>query len=987
MKKFSAFLFVFLSFTISIFSQQSVVVRIIDPTPEQMKYFAANNYDITAFTPGKNVDLFVTDLEFDRLRAEGYNIEIVQTADEMRANLRGTSDIPGYRTYDQALAEMQQMVIDHPDICQLFDLGDSRGKHYFLAGNNNYIQYQHDIWALKVSGNVQMDEDKPAIYYMGAHHAREPISTAVVFYILNHVLDNYGADPDITESVNNKELWFIPIVNPDGHRIVLEQIDVSWRKNIRDNDNNGQITYAGGWDYPDGVDPNRNYGWEWGGEGASSNPNDQTYRGPEAFSEPEVQAMRDLMAERHFVAGINYHSYSELVLWPFGYTSDAYGPDAIALAALGTAMAQSIPKLGPGYYTPGPAWSLYPAAGNTDDYAYGMHGIFSILIELATQFIPPQNQVLQICQDNLESALILMNRVNSSTLTGLVTNSVTGEPVVAEVFVSGIDNTGLPREPYKSNEQFGRYFRMLPNDSYTVTFTAFGYLTQTFNNVAINDMGQTVLDVAMVQSQIITVTGTVTDADTGEPIQGAAIEVLGTPIDPVYTNSNGEYIIEEIYENTYSFSVWAENYAMVVQQVSVSPQNNIIDFELTESNAISFNAGVFPPGWTFAGNANWFIDNSTSWDGEYSARSGAIGNNQSSQVLYTMETASAGMISFYRKVSSEANYDYLKFYINNNLMGQWSGEQNWAEVSYPVSAGVNTFKWVYEKDAWLSTGQDCAWIDYIIFPPAISVNANAGPDGEICAGDTFQCQGSASFYNTVEWLTDGDGIFSNASILNPVYTPGTNDVATGGAVLTLVAEDDSGNSDSDQLQLTIISLPAEGTAINGLNEVCAGASEIYSCEIIEHAEEYEWLITPPEAGAIQSQTNNEILIDWETNYFGTATLKVRGLNNCGHGEFSEEFEVIISDCLGIDDVAQKSFSLFPNPANDHLAIEINGQFDDEISINIYSLDGKLVLEAKHHFSGQNLLTFNVSHFRSGAYFITFNDGETVYSQKLVIKEN
>jgi carboxypeptidase T len=986
MKKFSALLLMLLIFSGALIAQQKVVIRINNPSPEMVKYFAGNNYDITAFTPGKNIDLFITEQEHDRLVAEGYDIEIVQTAAEMRANLQGTDDIPGYRTYDEALAELQQMVNDHPDICQLFDLGDSRGKHYYNAGNNNYIQYQHDIWGLKVSSNVQMDEDKPGIYYMGAHHAREPISTEVVFYILNHVLDNYGTDPEITASVNNKELWFIPIVNPDGHKIVLDQVDMSWRKNIRDNDNDGQITFSGGWDYPDGVDPNRNYGWHWGGEGASSNPSDQTYRGPSALSEPEVQAMRDLMEDRHFVAGLNYHSYSELVLWPFGYTSNAYGPDANALAALGTAMAQTIPKIGAGHYEPGPAWSLYPAAGNTDDYAYGQHGIFSILIELATQFIPPQNQVIQICQDNLESALILMNRVDASTLTGLVTNANTGEPVVAEVFVYDIDDTGLPREPYKSSEQFGRYFRMLPNDTYTVTFSSFGYISQTFNSVNINGQDQTILDVELVPGQIITVSGTVTDADTGEPIEGASIEVLGTPLDPVYTNDNGEYVIEEIFENTYSFSVWAENYAMVVQQVTVTPQSNIVDFELTESNAVSFNAGVFPPGWTFAGSSNWFIDNSTSWDGEYSARSGAISDNQTTQVLFTMEAASDGIISFYRKVSSEANYDYLKFYINNNIVGQWAGELDWAEVSFPVNAGVNTFKWVYEKDVYVSSGQDCAWIDYIIFPPSASVNANAGADGEICEGDNFQCEGSAAYYETLEWTTDGDGTFSDPAILNPVYTPGTNDIVSGEAGLTLTAIDGDGNQDADNLQLTINPMPETGTTISGLEEVCAGSPEVYSCIEIEHADSYEWEITPEAAGTIQSQTDNEITILWADNYFDLAYIKVRGTNDCGNGEYSEEFEVYVSDCTGIEDISSTGFSIYPNPADDLLFIHFGEVTQEEVNITVYNLTGEIMYDRQQLLPENHMIKIDLNHLSSGVYFVTASQGINMFTKKLIINK-
>lgn len=982
MKQVFVLLFM-LTITLTGFSQEKVIIRFSNPDPVLVKHFAANNYDIAAYSPTVFLDLVVTEEEYNNLLAQGYVATVMQTEAGMRANLRGDTDLPGYRSYQESLAELQQMQIDHPEICKLFDLGDSRGKEYYLAGNNNYVNYQHDIWALKVSDNVELDEDEPAIYYMGAHHAREPLSTEVAFYVLNHILDNYGTNPSITENVNSKEIWFIPVVNPDGQKIVLDQIDVNWRKNIRDNDNNGQITLSGGWSYPDGVDPNRNYGWQFGGQGASSDPGELTYHGPSAFSEPEIATMRDLMAAHHFVAGITYHTYSELVLWPYGYLDGATAPDATALAALGTAMGQSIPKLGSGNYTPQPSWALYPSSGTTDDYAYGKHGIFSYTIELATQFIPPASQVLGICQDNLQAALILLNRVNTSTLTGIVTNSVTGEPVVAEVYIQNIDNTGLYREPYKSNEAFGRYYRMLPNGNYTVTFSAFGYISQTFNNVNINSQGQTTLDVSLVQSQIITVTGTVTDSDTGEPLANASVEVLGTPLDPVYTNDNGEYIIEEIFENQYSFKVWAENYATLIQQITVSPQNTVANFELTETNAISFETGAFPTGWTFAGNANWTITNAASWDGQYSAKSGAIDNDETTQVIVTMEAASAGEISFYRKVSSEANYDYLTFYINNVQKGQWSGEVAWSEVSFPVNAGMNTYKWVYEKDVYVVSGQDAAWIDFVIFPPSPTVNANAGPNGQICSDETFTCQGNASFYTSVQWTTAGDGAFSNASVLTPVYTPGTNDLLGGSVVLTLTAYDGS-NSNSDEMTLTIDPLPLAGNSINGIAQVCAGSVEVYNCSPIQHASSYEWNLSPEDAGVIQTQNNNEIIIAWAENYFETAILKVRGINDCGYGAYSDEFVIYVNDCTGLDEPTNQSFSIIPNPADDQITIIIGNEFAGNANIRIYNSIGKLMFEQIQPVSAN--LTLSVD-LLSGIYFVVITDSKKSLIQKLIINRN
>lgn len=706
-----------MSLFISITAQENLVIRLENPSPEAMKYFITNEYDIASYHPAEYLDIVVDSAEFQRLVRLGYEFRIFQTQSEILSNLTVLTDIPGYRTYPVALAELQQIANTYPAICKLYDLGDSRGKQYYNAGNNNYVNYQHDIWALKVSGNVELNEDKPAVFYMGAHHAREPLSTEVTFHILNHLLQNYGTDPEITNSINTKEIWFVPIVNPDGHKIVLDQINTDWRKNIRDNNNNGQITNGSYSNYPDGVDPNRNYGWEWGGQGSSSTPSSQIYRGPSAFSEPEVQAMRDLMIDRHFVAGITYHTYSQLVLWPYGYALNAVAPDATALAALGTQMAQTIPKLSGGTYTPQPSWALYAAAGVTDDYAYGQHGIFCYTIELATQFIPPASQVPQICGDNLEAALILLNRVDQSTLTGLVTDATTEEPLMAEVFVQGIDNTGLYREPYSSNEDFGRYYRLLPNGNYTVTFSLYGYLPQTFQNVNINSTGQTILDVELSEAQSTNLSGNVYDLANGLPVMNASVSLSGSPLDPVLTDENGYYIFEDIFEGTYTISVSEAGYFTQQQTVLLTNENNVFNFQLIVALAESFESGTFAPGWSFSGNGNWLITNDQAWHGVYSAVSAEITHSQSTSMTYTLDVVNNSEISFYYKVSSESGYDFLRFFINGVQKSSWSGTVGWAKATYSVQAGENAFRWTYSKDGSVSTGLDRAWVDFVGFPP------------------------------------------------------------------------------------------------------------------------------------------------------------------------------------------------------------------------------------------------------------------------------
>ncbi len=250
MKKFILLIFTLLCIS-TVHAQEMFVARIANPTDAVFKEMINLQMDIAAYSPGILLDLVLDQQQFNQLTAMGYSMKITITEKEMKQNLAGT-DLAGYRSYSDLLTELQNIQAAHPTICKLYDVGDSRGKEYTAPAYNNY---KHDIWALKVSDNVATEEDEPCIYYMGTHHAREPISLEVAMYILNHIVNNYGIDPDITNSVNNKQIWFIPLVNPNGHKIVWDNVDLWWRKNIRDNNNSNTINTG----TTDGVDPNRNY--------------------------------------------------------------------------------------------------------------------------------------------------------------------------------------------------------------------------------------------------------------------------------------------------------------------------------------------------------------------------------------------------------------------------------------------------------------------------------------------------------------------------------------------------------------------------------------------------------------------------------------------------------------------------------------------------------------------------------------------------------
>jgi hypothetical protein len=224
--------------------------------------------------------------------------------------------------------------------------------------------------------------------------------------------------------------------------------------------------------------------------------------------------------------------------------------------------------------------------------------------------------------------------------------------------------------------------------------------------------------------------------------------------------------------------------------------------------------------WQLSGDANWTIDPVVKWEKLYSAKSGTIGNSQSTDLSLTYNVLYDDSISFYRKVSSQALSDKLKFYIDGNVITQWFGNQDWKRYAYPVLQGPHTFKWEYLKDANGSAGEDAAWIDFIVLPPEYRLAATAGGNGAVCSSNSYPLHGLAANYDSLLWTTSGTGIFSDPKILNPVYTPSTQDISAGSVVLSLHAYGNNVPDTTDSMTLTII--PATTATAGSNGSICSG---------------------------------------------------------------------------------------------------------------------------------------------------------------------
>ncbi|MGW1060280.1 M14 family zinc carboxypeptidase [Micromonospora rubida] len=234
------------------------------------------------------------------------------------------------------------------------------------------------ILAVKVTRDARTvpDGKRPAVLYASSQHAREWITPEMTRRLLHHVLDNYGTDAGITRLLNTTELWFLPVVNPDGYDHTFTPGNRLWRKNLRDNDGDGRITTA------DGVDLNRNFGYRWGydNEGSSPEPNSDTYRGTAPGSEPETKALDRLFRRVGFEFFVNYHSAAQLLLYGVGWQVSTPTPDdAIYQAMVGDDANPAVPG-----YDPDLSAELYTTNGDTDSHAQVRYGTLGFTPEMST---------------------------------------------------------------------------------------------------------------------------------------------------------------------------------------------------------------------------------------------------------------------------------------------------------------------------------------------------------------------------------------------------------------------------------------------------------------------------------------------------------------------------------------------------------------------------------------------------------------------------
>ncbi len=414
-------------------------------------------------------------------------------------------------------------------------------------------------------------------------------------------------------------------------------------------------------------------------------------------------------------------------------------------------------------------------------------------------------------------------------------------------------------------------------------------------------------------------------------------------------------------------------------------------FEKIGAIVENFETGDFTKfDWTQSGYAPWTITNQSPYEGFFSAKSGNIPNNASSIITLSAEVTSDDSISFIRKVSSELSYDFLEFYIDNNLKDRWSGtSEGWKREAFPVEEGNHTFKWKYVKDAYVTGGADCAWLDYIILPPIYTLTVYAGVDSVICEGDDHFCSAEATDYVSLAWTSSGSGAFNDNTILDPIYTPSEDDILAGSVTLNLEATDDDGDTVEDDLLLSFNYDPLAPDTVIGPNEVdlfLTTTSEFFT-NPVEDVLSYEWKVEPEEAGTITG-TDTTGFIEWDSLFIGIATISVRAINDCGHGNYSEGLEVNVYNTVMINEnINDLNTRVYPNPSTGNFTINLNSDKTTRLNIKIINPIGSLIYkESNIQVKGIYTNTLDLSNLPVGIYYLIVEGDKINSVNKILIQK-
>ena len=407
-------------------------IRIYPGTPGDVQAIRSLGIDFEpASADGTSLRSYVVPADIPKIEHAGIRYQVmIADMNKHFEHFWDNPDVPaGYYSYDQIIAIADSLAANFPAICKKVSWGTSMGGRQLAA--------------LKISDNVDVDEAEPEIMFDGGIHGDEVGGSQNIIMFARDLCLGYGSNPTYTDLINTREIWLYLMVNPDG------RVSMS-----RYNNNN--------------VDCNRDNGYMWNGEGLST----------AAFSQVETKALRKCLLDNQFVVYTNYHSGSQILSYPWSYRAD-HPRDYAHINQLAGVYANTSGYTsliyGQGYTV------MYPINGSTKDFQLGSLGNVGWSMEISDDKQPPASQIMTFYNDNKPAMLEMITRCGWG-VQGMVTDSMTGNPVSASVWVNSY-------YPVYTDPLVGDYHKYILPGTYTIKVVANGYRTKTITGITVPDQG------------------------------------------------------------------------------------------------------------------------------------------------------------------------------------------------------------------------------------------------------------------------------------------------------------------------------------------------------------------------------------------------------------------------------------------------------------------------------------------------------------------
>ena len=838
----------------------------------------------------------------------------------------------GYCTYDECLDHLDNMHTLYPGLITAKE-----------PVSDIYSVENRPIYLVKIA-NDTVAGDKPKIFYNGMIHAREPGGMQHLLFFMYYLLENYETDPAIQYLVDHAELYIVPVVNPDGY-LYNQQTNPNgggmWRKNRSVN--------AGG---SFGVDLNRNFGYMWGYDntGSSPNPSDATYRGTSPFSEPETQAVKELCQEISFTKALNYHSYSNLLLFPWGYIS-SFTTDHDLFSRHAQIMTSD------NGYTYGPgSTTIYATNGGSDDWMYGddltKPRIFSYTPEIGSSndgFWPQVNRIIPHCQENMYQSLM----------------------------------AGYLSMKYAE----------VKSKSFPVTKNLENYLSFEIERLGFQDGGEFTVSLEPLSENVLL---------TGEPILFQDMEIMetrtdsisftldpdisgGTPVDFLLGVDNGYFvkydtiriwfgITESVFfDNCNSMQNWTGNWGLSSLHY-VSPPYSITDsptgnYPNSGSRTVTTNSQIAIPDAAAAFlrfDARWDINGLAAY-----AQARISTNNGSTWTPLEGEHTRPALFS---SISGTPIYNEL--------------QQDWVTEIIDISnyAGQNVLiRFHLASSSWGTFTADGFYFDEL---EIIAVPFTTPVNAQFEASETVILEGSEVNFtdlstgepDTWQWtFTGGDPFGSGDQNPTVLYgNPGNFDVQ-----LTASNTLDSDTYLANGYILVLDSILCRPEVFAGNDTIILPTGNYTAIEAT--AENYQSLVWTTsgdgsfDANTILNATYTPGLNDIEQQMVYLTLTGIPIYEICD--EVSHTLELAILDPTGTRFETTADFRVYPNPASAYINIVFSTGQSRGV-LEIINLTGEVLLA--RNVDNLSSLNLNLENFRKGIYLLRYTTGDQVYVKKIVL---